>query len=286
MLATMTRRQPRTVSEPVDPTRSVLRGTGLSLAASAGGRVLAPLAVVARLAVDLVFPPTCLACRKAVADHDALCAACWGGIRFIERPFCERLGVPFAIDLGAEGLLSPEAIAQPPVYARARVVARFDDGPARRLVHRLKYGDRLELAQALGTWMSRAGEELLSAGDLLVPVPLHRGRLMRRRFNQSALLARVISDLSGLPVDLDVLHRAKPTPPQVGLTRTQRALNVQGAFKVAPEHQAAVEGRAVVLVDDVVTSGATANAAARALLRAGARRVDLLAFARVVAGPV
>lgn len=243
--------------------------------------VAAPRLFVQGLA-DLVFPPTCLACRKAVAGHGALCGPCWSGLRLIERPFCERLGTPFPADLG-DGLVSPEAIADPPVYARARAVARYDDGPARRLVHRLKYGDRLELAATLGGWMARAGDELLTDADVLVPVPLHPLRLALRRFNQSALLARAISRRCGVPVDLDALARVKATPPQVGMTRSQRALNVQGAFRVVPERALGIDGRAVVLVDDVLTSGATANAAARALLRGGARRVDVLVFARVVA---
>ncbi len=237
--------------------------------------------------VDLVFPPTCLACRKATATNGALCGPCWGGMRLIERPFCERLGTPFAAELddgAGDGLVSPEAIADPPVYARARAVARYDDGPARRLVHRLKYGDRLELATTMGAWMARAGDELLTEADVLVPVPLHPRRLALRRFNQSALLAQAISRGCGVPVDMDALARVKPTPPQVGMTRSQRALNVQGAFRVVPEHAIGVDGRAVVLVDDVLTSGATLNAAARALLRGGARRVDALVFARVVPG--
>lgn len=219
-----------------------------------------------------------------MAGHDALCPDCWRSVRFIERPFCERLGTPFAVDLGAEGLVSPEAMANPPVFARARAVAHFDDGPVRQLVHRLKYGDRLELAQAMGRWMARAGDELLTEADVLVPVPLHRWRLAARCFNQAALLARAVSRSCGVPVATAALVRMKPTPSQVGLTRTQRALNVQGAFRVAAESELEVSGRAVVLVDDVLTSGATANAAARALLRGGARRVDLLVFARMVTG--
>ena len=237
-----------------------------------------------RAALDLVFPPSCLACRKAVAATDALCANCWGATRFIERPFCERLGTPFPLDLALEGLISPEAIANPPVYARCRCVCQFDDGPARQLVHRLKYGDRLELTHAMGGWMARAGDALLAEADLLVPVPLHRLRLIRRRFNQSALLARAVSARCGVPVSVETLVRDKPTPPQVGLTRTQRALNVQGAFRVPIERRFAIEGQAVVLVDDVLTSGATINAASRALLRGGARRVDVLVFARVITG--
>ncbi len=161
-------------------------------------------------------------------------------------------------------------------------MAHFDDGPARTLVHRLKYGDRLELARTMGGWMARAGGELLEQADLLVPVPLHRGRLARRRFNQAALLGARLSALSGVPLDVAALARVKPTPPQVGLTRPQRAANVQGAFRVPPE-ALGLRGKAVVLVDDVLTSGATVNAAARALLRGGARRVDVLVFARVVA---
>lgn len=252
--------------------------------ARALARGISRLSARATLAVaDLLFPPTCLACRKATAATDALCPACWSSMRFIERPFCERLGTPFAADLG-DGLLSPEAIADPPVYARARAVARYDDGPARRLVQRLKYGDRLELARTMGRWMARAGDDLLVEADVLVPVPLHPLRLAWRRFNQSVLLADVVSRACGVPVDVDALARIKPTPPQVGMTKSQRALNVQGAFRVAPDKAIGIDGRAVVLVDDVLTSGATINAAARALLRGGARRVDVLVFARVVPG--
>ncbi len=234
-------------------------------------------------AVDLVFPPSCLACRKALGEPGGLCPTCWRGLRLIERPFCERLGTPFSLDLGVGPLLSPEAIAHPPVYGRARAVAHFE-GAGRRLVHRLKYGDRLDLARSMGAWMARAGDDLLVDADILVPVPLHRTRLVARRFNQSVLLARAVSARCGVPVDVEALRRVKATPPQVGLTRTQRGFNVQGAFRVMPDAAIAVEGRAIVLVDDVMTSGATVNAAARALLRGGARRVDVLVFARVVTG--
>ena len=251
-------------------------------AARSLGGIVAP---GARAALDLVFPPACLACRRACSQPDGLCAACWGEMRFIERPYCERLGTPFPVDLDSPGLLSPEAIAQPPVFARARAVAQFDDGPARRLIHQLKYGDRPDMAAPMAVWMARAGDEILGEADVLVPVPLHPLRLAQRRFNQSALLARAISRRCGVPTDVDALRRRKSTTPQVGLTRTQRALNVQGAFHVPPERRVSIEGRAVVLVDDVLTSGATINAAARVLLRAGARRVDVLVFARVVTAP-
>jgi ComF family protein len=232
--------------------------------------------------LDLVFPPTCLVCRKAVAEHGALCPACWGDMAFIEQPYCERLGTPFDRDYEAPGMISLEAAADPPAFGRARAVARYDSDKARALANRLKYYDRLELAEPLGRWMARAGAELLSDADVLVPTPLHRLRLFARRFNQSAALAGVISRESAVPVDMLSLERVKPTAPQVGLTRAQRAANLQGAFRVAKDRAHLIAGRNVVLVDDVLTTGATANAATRALLKAGAARVDLLVFARTV----
>jgi len=202
-------------------------------------------------------------------------------MRFIERPFCERLGTPFEQDLG-QGLISPQAMADPPAFARARAVARFEDGPARTLAHRLKYSDRAELARPIARWMARAGADLLADADLLTPVPLHALRLWRRRFNQAAALAAEISRQTGKPCNLGALLRVKATRSQIGLSRAQRAENVQGAFRAAAG--APVRGLNVVLIDDVLTSGATANAASRALLRAGAKRVDVLVFARVVTG--
>jgi len=228
----------------------------------------------------LLYPPTCIACQAATGEPHALCAGCWAGIRFIERPYCERLGTPFAIDLG-QPLLSPAAIADPPVFGRARAVAEYD-GTASLLVHRLKYNDRPELARALGVMMARAGAELLGEADVIVPVPLHRWRLWRRRFNQAMALAARVSAQSGVSCDPFLLARVKHTRRQVGLTRAQRQENLQGAFRVPPDAKARLKGKRVLLVDDVLTTGATANAASRALLRGGAASVDILAFARVV----
>jgi ComF family protein len=258
--------------------------TAASLFPIARERSVAAARRLCGLTLDLVFPPGCLACRKAVAEHGGLCPACWSEIAFIERPYCERLGAPFDQDLGATGLISLEAAANPPVFHRARAVARYDSDKARALVHRLKYSDRLELAEPLGRWMARAGAELLSQADVLVPAPLHRLRLMARRFNQSAALAAVIARESCVPTEMLALERVKATAPQVGLTRNQRAVNLQGALRVREEMTGRIAGKNVVLIDDVLTTGATANAAARALLRAGAERVDVLVFARAVTG--
>lgn len=241
--------------------------------------ILDLLRKVAQGAIAVVYPPTCIACQAATGDPHALCASCWSRLRFIERPFCERLGTPFPVDWG-QPLLSPAAIADPPVFQRARAVVRYDD-TARALVHRLKYGDRLELARALGGMMVRAGAELMDEADVIVPVPLHPLRLWWRRFNQAMALASIVSRAGGVPCEPFLLTRVKRTRSQVGLTKLQRQENLQGAFRVPPDAKARLKGRHVLLVDDVLTTGSTANAAARALLRAGAAGVDVLAFARV-----
>jgi ComF family protein len=241
-------------------------------------RAAAAMRTVLRTALDLALPPLCAACREPVEGR-ALCPACWSKLSFITRPYCERLGIPFVYDPGP-GILSMEAIADPPAYQRARAAVRFDE-ISRALVHALKYSDRLDLAPMMGRWVSHAGRELLAEADALVPVPLHWRRLWARRFNQSAMLAAAISAESGVPITAGVLKRVKPTAQQVGLSRTERAANVQGAFRVPPEDRGAVAGRRLVLVDDVLTSGATVDGCARALLRAGAANVDVLIFARV-----
>jgi ComF family protein len=237
------------------------------------------LRTLPRLALDVVLPTLCVACREPV-HGEGVCAACWSKLSFIAPPFCERLGIPFVYDPGP-GILSMEAIADPPAYQRARAAVRFDD-VARTLVHGLKYHDRTDLAPTLGRWMARAGAELLADADLIVPVPLHWRRGWARRYNQSGALATVISRASGVRVAGQALKRVKPTLQQTGLSRTERARNVQGAFQVIAERRGEVQGRRILLIDDVLTSGATLDACARALLRAGASNVDVLVFARVV----
>jgi ComF family protein len=238
--------------------------------------------VLLRATLDVALPRLCPVCRAPV-EGQGLCPTCWSKLSFISRPYCERLGIPFVYDPGP-GILSMEAIADPPAYNRARAAVRFDQ-ISRALVHALKYGDRLELAPMMGQWLAHAGRELLAEADALVPVPLHWRRQWARRFNQSAMLAAAVSVASGVPVAAGALKRVKPTAQQVGLSRSERAVNVQGVFRVPPEGRAAVTGRRLVVIDDVLTSGATIEGCARALLRAGAANVDVLVFARV-ADPV
>jgi len=237
------------------------------------------LAATSRLVLDIALPTLCVSCREPV-NGEGVCAACWAKLSFIAPPFCPRLGIPFVYDPGPD-LLSMEAIANPPAFSRARSAVRYDD-VARTLVHALKYQDRTDLAPAMGRWMARAGKELLGEADMLVPVPLHWRRGWSRRYNQSGALARVISRQSGARVAAESLRRVRATEQQIGLSRAQRASNVQGAFKVAADRMADIQGRRVILVDDVLTTGATVDACARALLRAKAAQVDVLTFARVV----
>src|SRR6202171_1155278 len=173
----------------------------------------------APLALDLALPTLCGPCREPV-DGEGVCAECWAKLSFIAPPFCPRLGIPFVYDPGPE-LLSMEAIANPPAYARARAAVRYDD-VARTLVHALKYQDRTDLAPAMGRWMARAGQELLSEAAILVPVPLHWQRGWSRRYNQSGALAQVIERQSGVKGISAALRRVRPTQQAIGLARAQR----------------------------------------------------------------
>lgn len=228
---------------------------------------------------DVLMPPLCLACHGRLAAHDALCPSCWRDIDFIRSPLCDRLGLPMPYDTGGP-MISAAAAADPPAYDRARAVGRFE-GVMRTLIHDLKFHDRHDARRLFGRWLAEAGAELLAEADLLLPVPLTRRRLLSRRFNQSALLAHEIAALTGIAVEPLALLRVRPTKPQVGLSRQQRRDNVANAFAVAQGRKGAISGKKIVLIDDVITTGATAEACARTLQRAGAARVDVLALAMV-----
>src|SRR6516164_5706269 len=181
---------------------------------TAFGAIGDALGHAARLVLDIALPTLCVSCREPVAG-EGVCADCWSKLSFIAKPYCPRLGIPFVYDPGPD-LLSMEAIASPPAYARARAAVRYDD-VARTLVRALKYQDRTDLAPAMGRWMARAGGELLTGADMLVPVPLHWRRAWRRRHNQSGALARVIAWQSGLSLRSEVLARVRGTEQQIGL---------------------------------------------------------------------
>jgi ComF family protein len=230
--------------------------------------------------LDALLPPRCLSCEAEVAEQGAVCAACFGGLSLITAPLCARCGVPFAHAGQAEAGLCPRCAARPPAFREARAALRYDDG-ARRLILPFKHADRTDLAWPLARQMARAGAGLLARTELIAPVPAHWRRLLARRYDQAALLARAIGRLSGKPVRPDLLRRARRTPPLGDKRAMERALLVEGAFVLGAAGRAAVAGRQVLLVDDVMTSGATAEACARVLLEAGAAAVDVLAAARV-----
>jgi ComF family protein len=228
---------------------------------------------------DLVVPPCCLVCRGPLSAHHLLCAHCWREVHFIRPPLCDVLGMPLPFDTGGR-MVSAAAMAHPPAYARARAVAHYS-GAMRTLIHQFKYADRHDARALFGRWLAEAGRDLIASVDVVAPVPLSRWRLLSRRFNQAAILAQELSRHTGLAVDLRLLQRSRSTPTQVGLTRDQRRRNLAGALRVPRGRRASVEGRNVLLIDDVITTGATVEACARALLRTGAARVDVLALALV-----
>ena len=249
----------------------------------ASGARLAALARAAALgAVDVVLPPTCLACYAPVGASGALCPDCWSRVSFIGRPCCARCGLPFAIEAAPDALCGDCARA-PPAYERARAAFLYE-GAGRELILAFKMADRSWVAPMLAAWLQRAAAPLLPDADLVVPVPLHRWRLLARRFNQAAVLAGLMArgtDAAAVP---DLLVRTRRTPPQTRLPRSARRRNVRGAFAVRRSRAHLVAGRSVLLVDDVLTTGATVSACARALHEAGAARVDVATLARVVPG--
>lgn len=234
---------------------------------------------VTRLA-DFLLPPSCLLCEGPVGEARTLCPECWRRLHFLAAPLCARCGFPFAYDMG-EGTLCAACAARPPAYDRARAVLAYDD-VSRHLATRLKFSDRHEGVPAFGQWLARAGRELLDGPVLIAPVPLHRRRLIARRYNQAALLARALGRAADKTLAVDLLVRTRHTPPQVGLTAAGRRRNVSHAFAVRSRWRPLIAKAHVVLVDDVLTTGATAEACARVLKRAGAGRVDVLTLARVV----
>jgi ComF family protein len=231
----------------------------------------------ARIVLDAVLPSHCLTCDALVDGPGQFCAECFRATRFITAPHCLTCGAPFAYAVPGE-LVCAGCAADPPPWGEARAALVYD-AQSRRLVLAFKHADRTELAASLARMMARAGGALLARADLLVPVPLHRTRLFSRRYNQSALLARALSRLSGVRHVPDALRRTRATSPLGELSAGARARMLEGAIAVRrPE---AVAGRHVLLVDDVLTSGATARACTHALLEAGAAGVDLLVAARV-----
>ncbi len=231
------------------------------------------------LALDVLLPPQCLGCGELVDGGGLLCAPCWDRMEFPGPPCCDACGLPFEYHLG-DGALCGACTRRRPPYHRARAALTYDDN-SRRLVLAFKHGDRTEAAPAFGRWLARAGAELIADADLVTPVPLHWTRLFTRRFNQSALLAHGVSRMTDLPVAPDLLIRRRRTPSQGRLSPPARRRNVSGAFTVRSSQAERIRDKRVLVIDDVMTTGATAEAVSRTLLRSGAAAVDVLTLARV-----
>jgi ComF family protein len=230
--------------------------------------------------LDAVLPPRCLKCGEIIADAGALCGKCWQGLRFLGAPCCACCGLPFEFDMG-ENSLCAACIADRPLYNRARAALVYDDA-SRDLILRFKHADRIDGAATFAAWMARAGAALVDSADIITAVPLHRWRLVRRRYNQAAILANAIGKQRGKLVIPDLLVRRRATPSQGHLGPSQRHRNVAGAFALHPGRVQAAAGARILLIDDVLTTGATAESSVRVLRNAGATAVDLLVLARVV----
>ncbi len=238
------------------------------------------LRVAARAALDLVLPPLCLACDRMIGTNHTLCPECWSALQFIAPPLCDVCGAPFDVE-AHNGSLCRHCREALPVFTAARSVVIYGEA-SKKMILSFKHNDRTHTAAAMAAWMVRAGSSFWQEKDCaIVPVPLHRWRLFRRRYNQSALLAQHIGRLTDRPVVVDGLRRLRHTPPQGHMGRDERGLNVQDAFAVEPGRGVALRGKSVVLIDDVLTTGATVNECARVLLEAGARQVNILTLARV-----
>jgi ComF family protein len=240
-----------------------------------GSPLLNPLRAIGRAAVDYALPPRCAGCGEVIDEVGAFCLECWRGMDWLGNEGCGHCGLPLS---GTEADTCGRCLVKPPKLERIRAAVAYDELP-RSIALNLKYGRKVGLARTMARYMAPL-KGAVEDDAMLIPVPLHRWRLWGRGFNQSMLVARKLSEIWRLPVRSDVLHRIKRTKPLKGLSHVQRRQAVAGAFRVADGHR--LDGKTIVLIDDVLTSGSTAEACARALRRAGAGRVELICWARVV----
>lgn len=236
------------------------------------------VSAASRTMLDTLFPPQCMCCGELVKSHGALCTACWQGLHFISSPMCSCCSYPFEYELGEDALCA-ECIEGLPAYDHAYSALVFDD-ISKKLLHKLKFEDQGYLARSLAGWLAMHMPH--KEADMVIPVPLSRKRLQSRRYNQSALLASYLAQELGVAYQPHLLKRHRHTTPQTGLTRLQRLENVKGAFIVEGKASAQLSGKGILLVDDVMTTGATITACTHALKQAGAERVQVATLARVI----
>lgn len=232
--------------------------------------------------INAIYPPQCASCGALTGEAQALCGSCWAASTFVSGLVCVKCGVPLTGE-GDGDELCDGCLHAPPAWDRG-VAAVLYEGTGRRVVLALKHGDRLELAKPLARWIARAGHSLIKEADIVAPVPLHWSRLARRKFNQAAELARQSVISNGALLVPDLLERARATPKQDGMDREARFANQRDAFRVKGRHAARLRGKNVLMIDDVMTTGATLSACAEALRGGGASVVNVLVLARVARG--
>ncbi|MEO9601270.1 ComF family protein [Parasphingorhabdus sp.] len=240
-----------------------------------------PLPDLFRPIVDFALPPRCPICGVTVEADHRFCLDCWQQLSFIARPWCVGCGLPLAFD-PAEESLCIDCLIDPPIHDGVRAVVRYDDRSS-LIAMRLKYGNRLGLARLIAEHLQKFTVEC-PENSIIVPVPLHHSRLWRRGFNQSILIGRELSRVTGIGMDYRVIYRSRITPPLRGMTGKQRRKTVDEAFLLRTDARARIGGKSILLVDDVYTSGSTSNACARLLKKAGAERVLVFCWARVISG--
>lgn len=234
---------------------------------------------IALEALDTILPPRCVVTGDMVDRQGMISPDVWSKLSFIADPKCACCGFPFDFEV-EEGSLCASCIDYPPKFETARAALKYDD-ISRDMVLGFKHGDKLHAAKAFVPWLKMAGADILADADMLIPVPLHHWRLVKRRYNQSAVIAHALSKETNIPVVVDGLQRTRATPPQGHLSSKERFKNVKHAFAVNEKHLEALRGKTVVLIDDVYTTGATVNECTKVLLKAGALRVHVLTLARV-----
>ncbi|MEM6304962.1 MAG: ComF family protein [Pseudomonadota bacterium] len=230
--------------------------------------------------MDTVYPARCMGCGDVVDTDFGLCGPCWRDTAFIGGAVCDRCGVPLPGDVQAGDAMCDGCLKHPKPWDQGRAAILYRDA-GRKLVLALKHGDRQEIARPAAKWMAQVAKELVDADTLIAPIPLHWARMMSRRYNQSALLARALGVEMGKDICLDLLSRPRRTRSLDGLKQAQRQATLEGAITVTDKRLSVLQGRSVLLVDDVMTSGATLSAATHALQRAGAGRICVVVLARV-----
>jgi ComF family protein len=242
-------------------------------------RMKARVKQAAAMALDTILPPRCVISGKIVDAHGMIAPDIWGELDFVADPKCDTCGFPFDFDV-SEGSLCASCLDYPPSYDSARAALKYDEA-SRGVILGFKHADKTHAAAAFMPWLKLAGQRMLEQSDMLIPVPLHRRRLIARRYNQAAIIAQYLSKDTGVPAILDALQRKRATKPQGHMSASQRFKNVRSAFVLNPEHVQSVEGKVITLIDDVYTTGATVNECTKVLNAAGAGEVHILTLARV-----